>query len=326
MQTYSSPCCYLCSSNSDYLFKGLRDKLYNVPGVWNFRKCSNPQCGLVWLDPMPSKDNIEKLYQKYHTHQTNSVNGQKKTFNAYIKSFAWWTYGILLKLTFVHRMRRRHNCMYLETITPGRLLDVGCGNGQRLSQLQTLGWDVEGQEIDPKAVMNAQHNYGIKIHLGNLHDIAFSSSIFDAIIMGHVIEHLIDPLTILTECHRILKPGGILVITTPNVESFGRKYFKSAWRGLEAPRHIYLFSPKTLHHICERAGFQQIRIFTSAAYASGIAKESLNIIADINHKKIKSRWIKLYQYIWAFGFQLAEIILYLVDKNSGESCVLKSIK
>ena len=111
--------------------------------------------------------------------------------------------------------------MYLETITPGRLLDVGCGNGQRLSQLQTLGWDVEGQEIDPKAVMNAQRNYGIKIHLGNLHDIAFSSSTFDAIIMGHVIEHLIDPLAILTECHRILKPGGILVITTPNVESFG---------------------------------------------------------------------------------------------------------
>src|SRR6185369_17006251 len=60
--------CPLCNSSGPVLYAGMQDASYSAPGVWNFRKCSNADCGLVWLDPVPTLEDIGKAYQGYYTH------------------------------------------------------------------------------------------------------------------------------------------------------------------------------------------------------------------------------------------------------------------
>ena len=85
--------------------------------------------------------------------------------------------------------------------------------------------------------------------------------------MNHVIEHVLDPVGMLAECCRVLKPGGKLVVVTPNIWSLGRRLFGEHWRGWEVPRHLFLFSPKSLRTCAERAGFvvQNLRTTSKGA-------------------------------------------------------------
>ncbi len=88
--------------------------------------------------------------------------------------------------------------------------------------------------------------------------------------MIHVIEHLFDPIGTLKICRRLLKPGGRLLVVTPNAASLGHAAFKAAWRGLEVPRHLFLFSRESLEICLEQAGFRVTRLRTLAETARGI--------------------------------------------------------
>lgn len=137
----------------------------------------------------------------------------------------------------------------------GRLLDVGCGNGEFLRRMRHAGWRVSGTEVDPMAAALASHD-GIDVFVGDLESAAFADQQFDAITMNHVIEHLPDTIGTLRTCRRILKPGGLLWIATPNLNAIGFRIYGKSWRGLEAPRHLVLFEPETLVGAVRQAGFR----------------------------------------------------------------------
>jgi SAM-dependent methyltransferase len=134
------------------------------------------------------------------------------------------------------------------------LLDVGCGNGSYLIQMKSLGWIVEGVDPDPEAV-EITKQMGITVHLGTLSDVALPESYFDAITFSHVIEHLHDPKISLEKCFRILRPGGLMWIATPNLKANGHRIFSKHWIGLDPPRHITLFTPDSLINLIRRVGF-----------------------------------------------------------------------
>ena len=145
--------------------------------------------------------------------------------------------------------------MHLRAPTgPARLLEVGSGSGVALARMQALGWQAEGVEVDPRAV-NAALARGAKVHQGDIFKPAFPDATFDAITSTHVLEHIYDPVRTLNECRRILKPGGKLVILTPNVESLGQSWYGVAWVGLDPPRHLNLFSRDALARAAQSAGF-----------------------------------------------------------------------
>ena len=156
--------------------------------------------------------------------------------------------------------------MWLSAPAPerGHLLDVGCGSGAFLQTMRELGWHVHGVEPDAAAARVAREHYGLDISCGTLEEAALAAEQFDAITMRHVIEHLPDPVTTLRECRRLLKPSGRLIVTTPNVESLGRRVFGTSWRGLEVPRHLQLFSVGTLAECAHRAGLHVRAVRTSA--------------------------------------------------------------
>jgi 2-polyprenyl-3-methyl-5-hydroxy-6-metoxy-1,4-benzoquinol methylase len=130
-----------------------------------------------------------------------------------------------------------------------------------------MGWGVVGVEPDKQAVKVARERFGLNVLEGVLEEIASPDDTFDAITMNHVVEHLPDPINTFRECGRILKKGGRLVMTTPNIESLGYRMYQEAWRGLEVPRHLFLFSPPTLRACVERSGLQLLELRTTARTA-----------------------------------------------------------
>ncbi len=100
---------------------------------------------------------------------------------------------------------------------------------------------------------------GLDVRQGGIELLDGESESFDAITMNHVLEHLHDPTRVLRACHRLLKDGGQLWLSTPNIDSYGHRIFGKDWRGLEAPRHLVLFGPDSLNRALRDAGFGRIR-------------------------------------------------------------------
>jgi len=131
--------------------------------------------------------------------------------------------------------------------------------------MKAFGWEVYGVEPDPIAAAVAQDS-GLHVKVGTLEEGGFATNAFDVVRMNHVIEHLPDPIRTLQECARVLRPGGRLLISTPNVESLGHRIFRKDWLHLDPARHLWLFSARSLRVSVERAG---LRIEALRATARG---------------------------------------------------------
>ena len=139
-----------------------------------------------------------------------------------------------------------------------RLLDVGCSSGAFLTIANKLGFQAEGVEPAPQAAQGACSS-GLKVHQGFLEDIKFPANTFDIVTMFEVIEHVRDAFSLLNECHRIIKPGGLLMIGTANTDSWTASIMKSRWEYFDITRHgghISFFNPQSIRVLAERSGFK----------------------------------------------------------------------
>jgi 2-polyprenyl-3-methyl-5-hydroxy-6-metoxy-1,4-benzoquinol methylase len=327
--TNDRPYCYLCGALGENLYKDMPDYLYNGTGVWNFKKCPVPDCGLIWLDPMPEEQEIYKAYQNYHTHE----KGEKKTKNAYLFIRGGYfslrfnytgTTGlqrILGLIIFIHprwKAEAELAIMQLKAMPGGRLLDIGCGRGDTQKLLQSLGWETEGLEVDPIAA-NIARKRGLKVRIGTLAGQRYPDNSFDVITMNHVIEHVHDPLRLLSEVYRILKKSGTVVIATPNCESYGHRTFKHFWRGLEPPRHIFLYGSKALKSLFKNAGFVITNCFSSARMASFMYSETMVIQSKSKRMNFQVNFIT---YLQSVIFYLTEWALMKFKPWLGEEVIL----
>lgn len=316
--------CTLCGTAGDPLYQGLRDRLYAAPGEWSLRRCRNAACGLVWLDPAPLPSEVWKAYTHYYTH--GSVSGRERSTETRARLLARLksVYRVALHLTPYYYARRRLDRMHLDGVRPGRLLEVGCGNGERLALLRSLGWQVVGQEVDASAAQHARDRYGVEVRVGALDAIGLPEASFDAVVTNHVIEHVPDPVGVLAACNRLLKDGGLLMVVTPNIESHGQRHFGQAWLALDPPRHLYLFTPRTLMATAEKAGVAGGHCVTSAANAEIVAAGSYDIRAGGYHRL--GTTTRFSHRIRAFLFQWRAWFVWLMSPGSGEECVLRAKK
>jgi SAM-dependent methyltransferase len=213
--------------------------------------------------------------------------------------------------------------MYLSAQPNGHLLDVGCGNGWLLKIMQDLGWCVEGVDFDPNAVENARRK-GVQVRLGTLEAQQYPDNYFDAITLSHLIEHVHGPLELLRECQRILRPGGRLVLVTPNGHSWGHRIFKDAWLALDPPRHLYVFSVPSLRYLAEKAGFKKFRLSTTIRDANGLFIASKSIQRTGKHVwgSPQPRAFR----IWARALQLVEWAILKLKPYIGEEIALMAEK
>jgi SAM-dependent methyltransferase len=305
--------CFLCGSAGLRLHEELADRLFGASGRWSFRRCPRADCALVWLDPKPLSEDLPLAYRNYYTHDGGAGDapsrGPAKRMWNVLKESVWRLLGI-------HRERRRLERFLLDRGRGRRLLDVGCGHGHQLAQLARLGWQVEGQDVDPDAALLASTSEGAPVHLGPLETLRLPGESFDAVVMNHVLEHAVDPIALLRECHRLLRPGGVLVSITPNAASWGHDRFGPDWRGLEPPRHIHIFTPRSLLCLAERAGLGQAETWTTAANAESFARGSLAVRDPRNAVGWRPA-------VGAFLFQVRATARHFQHRDSGEECVLR---
>jgi len=310
----SAPSCYLCGSPGDQLYQSRMDSLFGAPGHWDFRKCSNPKCQLIWMDPVPSPSDVSKLYSNYYTHRDNQARHISKLREAfrfvrdcylagrygYVDLVDWWCrpIGYLLYLVPFRRSIVDFDIMCLHACPGGRLLEIGCGSGACLARMRRLGWEVQGVEPDTFAASIGRDTYGLDLYAGTLQQAGFPAESFDVITMNHVIEHVHDPLALLAECRRILRPGGRLVLTTPNTDSWGHKVFGRHWRGLEPPRHFMIFSLQNLEQCTKRSHFDTLALRSISRWGRDIFMASKEIEAEARPPFVKKAWARFQSYIF----------------------------
>ncbi|RLA84591.1 MAG: hypothetical protein DRG31_04730 [Deltaproteobacteria bacterium] len=311
--------CILCKKEGSLLYRNVEDRLFGIPGKWDILEC--PKCQLAWLFPRPSKEELLSFYpENYHTHQGKSafqVDEFKKDRSkvAILQRYGYYkemplsirdSLRVLLYGAFLqHRIGRK--IRWLKAVPGGCLLDIGCGNGTFLYRMKELGWEVVGVDPDPDAVAIA-NKFGLNVILGTVEEAEFANASFAAITMNHVIEHVTDPMSLLKECHRIMRPAGQLVIVTPNVRSLGHIFFGRNWLDWDVPRHLFIFSTKSLKICVEQAGFKIRRVYTDAKRARRVWTAS-KTIKRTYLKNGKPHNLSLKDKMQALTFQLLESML-----------------
>ncbi|HQU85466.1 MAG TPA: methyltransferase domain-containing protein [Pyrinomonadaceae bacterium] len=143
----------------------------------------------------------------------------------------------------------------------GRFLDVGCGAGILLETAREKGWQAEGMEVSEPAV-NHLREKGFQIFQGFLSEADYPENHFDVVTMTEVIEHVDNPKEVLREIARILRPNGLLWMTTPHANGLSIKLLGAKWSVVCPPEHLHLFSKKGLNDLLNEAGFTDCRFAT----------------------------------------------------------------
>jgi SAM-dependent methyltransferase len=218
------------------------------------------RCDLMFLDPRPTTEQLERLYGKeYFTDRPNYDRTQQD--RKFIEE------GEKLDLS---KPRPDKFVNYMQEHYPGRkfrYLEVGCGPGYTLKSLQSLGWETHGLEISEHAADFARRELHLPVVTGNIETTEdFHADQFDLAYMGDVLEHLLSPAATLAKFHRILAPGGLLVLALPATLNLPTVRLGFAAYGLLGkqrkmdipPYHLYEFTPATIRKMLEKQGFEVV--------------------------------------------------------------------
>jgi SAM-dependent methyltransferase len=326
--------CICCGSQGTYIYQGLEDRLFGAPGVWSLKRCDNHQCGLLWLDPTPINEDIYLAYNNYYTHAKNPVI-KESMFSKLLAGYRAYKYQYLVdRTTLLQRVTGKalsffsffkehmdYPFVYFKDLKKGNLLELGVGSGDTLKLFNNWGWQAEGLDFDPEAVKYAA-SQGLKVYEGDIFSQQFPDESFDAIFSSHVLEHVPDPIHLMQESSRILKPGGVFVAVTPNASSRLHKIFKSSWRELDPPRHLNIFTHQALQMSVIKAGFRKHEIVSSNYSATGVCFISYKIS---RYSVTKMHDYTFFKYI-AYFIRLFLNLTHRLSHMSGEELVLVAYK
>jgi 2-polyprenyl-3-methyl-5-hydroxy-6-metoxy-1,4-benzoquinol methylase len=222
--------CNICGKDDTELF-------LSINGV-SYKRCV--YCGLVYQNPRPVFGNLKKHYgDDYFDYE---YSNQGNFFNLMKLG--------LKDIGFDSLFQRDYNRR--------RFLDIGCATGLLLNYMKRKGWIAQGVEICSASAGYAIENFGVDVYIGTLEDASFPDQYFDVVHLSHLIEHVPDPKKLLLEIRRVLRTGGHMVVTTPNVTGMQARVAQKTWRSA-IPEHIYLFSKKTMKTLLLCAGFTVVK-------------------------------------------------------------------
>jgi len=237
------PLCPAGTKTSPYLTCGDR---FHSPEFHNYAIVCCSRCGLRFLSPRPAPDLAPSHHKQDGYDPFISFSSPRSLLDRIYLASRKFT------LAWKRRLVRR--------ILPegGRVLDIGCGTGEFLQKISDF-CQVDGVEPEPAAANWGRERLGLNIHTGFLEDVELPAGNFDLVTMWHALEHIPDPVSALNRIHSLLKPGGILLVAVPNINSYDAKRYGSEWIALDAPRHLWHFSPSTLRQITSLAQFTHLR-------------------------------------------------------------------
>jgi SAM-dependent methyltransferase len=247
---HSPPSCNLCHVGRRGRAFVAREMMFGLRDEFEYLECSG--CGCLQLREPPT--DMARYYPfAYYSFQSSQ------------RPLVRWLKRVRIRHLFGHRtllgrmlVRRfgvppdvtavlRSGVRYQDAI-----LDIGCGDGRLLRDLASAGFaDLTG--IDPHLAQDVQLPSGVLLRRAKLPEVAGP---FDLIMMHHAFEHLRDPEAALREVRRLLSPNGQVILRTPLADSYAWRYYGVDWVQLDAPRHIFVHTRRSIRALAERTGFR----------------------------------------------------------------------
>lgn len=217
-------------------YKTLYDDRYGYPGTYTIVKCRN--CGHKCLDASFSPSQITQLYSDYYPRSSQKIEAFKP--HREVSGLDSWLRG------------DRFNA-YRWVPENVRVLDIGCGFGETLGYHMSRGCDAYGVDADSN-IRQIAEKFGYNMRVGLFNPDDYDSDFFDYVTLDQVVEHLSDPIEILSNVQRVMKPGATLILSTPNSNGWGSKIFGDKWINWHVPYHLQYFSKKSMEITAKKAG------------------------------------------------------------------------
>jgi glycosyltransferase involved in cell wall biosynthesis/2-polyprenyl-3-methyl-5-hydroxy-6-metoxy-1,4-benzoquinol methylase len=267
--------CPLCQESESRVIHSHIDRI-DTPGTQVVR-CTH--CGLVYLTPR-----LKNLYDNYtlsdeYLHKFYLPDQQRR--------------GLLtLDGCIDHARNRVIHARWLDEIKPYRLhnrvLDIGCAIGLFLEAVRHEGWQAFGVEPSRALGEYGSQRFGLDIFQGELHERVFPDDYFDVVTLWEVLEHLHDPMNTLREACRVLRPGGLLLLSTPNWHSLGQDLLQDDWDNLVTD-HFQFFTQDTLRQMLQAAGLKPQRTGTEGVNYHELCTKLGQRAAQSAQRQVESR-------------------------------------
>ncbi|MFO7998896.1 MAG: class I SAM-dependent methyltransferase [Bacteroidales bacterium] len=232
--------CPLCGSSDTMPFISCRDHLVSKK-LFHVEQCR--ACQLAFTNPRPNKLKISAFYASadYVSHSDRPRSMREKIYHGVKR------YMLGRKLRWVHQFLDKGS----------RIMDVGCGTGAFLEALVQKGFDARGFEPGLKARQTALAK-GLDVSGDEKELEGLPEESLHGITLWHVLEHMHDVAGKLSLFHRLLVPGGKILIAVPLYQSLDAAFYKQHWAAYDLPRHLYHFNETSLTRALAQSGFSLV--------------------------------------------------------------------
>ena len=252
--------CQLCGGSQVVHYMTAPDRFHWRPNEYNLMRCST--CSYVWLASPPKPDEMWFHYSEDY-HRVIMAAGEKSAASVW----------------------QRQRDVISGHKNGGAILDVGCSSGGFLGTMKGGSWKLYGIEMEASTAEKARAATGAEVFVGDVLAAPFPAESFDVITGFDLLEHVYHPRQFLAKVWEWLKPGGIVYFRVPNIDSWEARMLWTYWYGLELPRHISHFSPKSLRQVMNSLGFGEVALKTprtsyiehSASYLFSAAAQNVGI-------------------------------------------------
>ena len=233
------------------------DRLHGLPGRWRVVECCT--CGLRRTNPRPDRHEIGRFYpEDYGPFQERNVGGP--SYVAALRKSVSRSLRAVLK--------------FEDTTVPkmpvGRLLEIGCANGDFLAEMAAKGWNVAG--IEPsEAAANRARSRGFDVQCGQLETSIAPTAPYDLVVGWMALEHLHEPVVSLRRLHDWTSTGARLALSVPNAAAAEAKIFGDAWYALQLPTHLFHYAPDSLAKVLQAGGWRLTRVAHQRSVANAVA-------------------------------------------------------
>ncbi|PSL44951.1 2-polyprenyl-3-methyl-5-hydroxy-6-metoxy-1,4-benzoquinol methylase [Chitinophaga niastensis] len=228
--------CRYCNNPLEVYYADMFDNRYGYPGTYTMWKCKN--CDHLSLEANFTPEMIGELYSNYYPRKHLNLDDWKPYKE--VSGFMAWFKG---ERSAAHHWVPKNV----------RILDIGCGFGETLGYHENRGCEVFGVEADDN-IKRVADKYSFNAEVGLFDPEHYQPDYFDYVTMAQVIEHVTDPVVSMKGIAKILKPGGVAILTTPNAKGWGVKVFGKKWAHWHIPYHLHLFSKKSMKKYAAEAG------------------------------------------------------------------------